>query len=185
MASVDMVLGTFQALSFSFKKAEAGARDAFTMGPDAQEDVLAALNSRGARNAMVLSTCNRTEVYWSDLEPDHAHDVIQAHMGVDDDAWAQAQLAVHGLEAVAHLFRAGCALESQIPGDTEIAGQLKLALRQAKDLGGDVAWLDRVVSLVLKASKRVKSETGLSSGATPQTRPAASVRQHPRDPVLS
>ena len=166
MASVDKVLGTFQALSFSFKKAEAGARDAFTMGPVAQEDLLVALHARGARNAMVLSTCNRTEVYWSDMEPDHAHDVIQEHMGVDDDAWAQAQLAVHGMEAVAHLFRVGCALESQIPGDTEIAGQLKLALRQAKDLGGDVAWLDRVVSLVLKASKRVKSETGLSSGAT-------------------
>ena len=114
-------------MSFSFKKAEASSREAFTMGSEAQGTLLEALNARGARNTMVLSTCNRTEVYWSDLEPDHAHDLIQAHMAVEDDAWAQAQLAVHGMEAVAHLFRVGCALESQIPGDTEIAGQLKLA----------------------------------------------------------
>ena len=81
MASVDKVLGSFQALSFSFKKAEAGARDAFTMGHATQQELLVALHARGARNAMVLSTCNRTEVYWSDMESDHAHDVIQAHMG--------------------------------------------------------------------------------------------------------
>ena len=55
MASVDKVLGSFQALSFSFKKAEASSRDAFTMGPEAQGTLLEALNARGARNTMILS----------------------------------------------------------------------------------------------------------------------------------
>ena len=166
MSGFDEVLKGFHVLSFSFKKAEAESRGAFSLGEEAKLQLLGALRDAGARNTMVLSTCNRTEVYWSGLNQEDVAEILRAQMGVSESAWFSTRQHAGGLEAVAHLFRVGCALESQIPGDTEIAGQLKMALRLTKSHVGEVAWLDRVVSLVLKASKRVKSETGLSSGAT-------------------
>ena len=134
-------------MSFSFKKAEAESRGAFSLGEEAKLQLLEALRGAGARNIMVLSTCNRTEVYWSGLNQEDVAEVVRARMGVSEAAWLSTRQHAGGLEAVAHLFRVGCALESQIPGDTEIAGQLKMALRLTKSHVGEVAWLDRVVSL--------------------------------------
>ena len=166
MSRIDVVLNEFHALSFSFKKAEAESRGAFSLGEEDKVQLLESLSEVGARNIMILSTCNRTEVYWSGLDQEEVAGIVRTHMAVSEASWWNTKHYAAGMDAVVHLFRVGCALESQIPGDTEIAGQLKMALRLSKAHGGEVAWLDRVVSLVLKASKRVKSETGLSSGAT-------------------
>jgi glutamyl-tRNA reductase len=70
------------------------------------------------------------------------------------------------MEAVEHLFSVGCGLDSQIVGDFEIIGQIKKSFSMSKELKAAKVLLDRLVSLVIKASKRIKSETQLSTGAT-------------------
>ena len=60
----------------------------------------------------------------------------------------------------------GVGLESQILGDYEIVSQLKFAFKQAKHVGTTNAYLERLVNLVLQASKKVKNQTRLSSGTT-------------------
>lgn len=159
-------LSTFHVVCFSFQKAEVASREAYSLGDERQKIVIEKLISLGAENVMVLSTCNRTEFYWSDVTPKKAMAEVYAELGMGVPRQEPFEFKGTGMAAVRHLFRVGCALESQIPGDTEIAGQLKLALRRARDCGSEVALLDRVVSMVLKASKRVKAETGLSTGAT-------------------
>ena len=68
--------------------------------------------------------------------------------------------------AVNHLFNIGVGLDSQILGDYEIVGQLKNSFIQAKKMGTTNAYLERLMNLVLQASKDVKNNTKLSSGTT-------------------
>ena len=69
-------------------------------------------------------------------------------------------------DAISHMFRVGSGLDSQILGDFEIIGQLKHGAKQAKKEGLLNSYLERLVNSVIQASKRIKTETELSSGAT-------------------
>jgi glutamyl-tRNA reductase len=69
-------------------------------------------------------------------------------------------------DAVNHLFNIATGLDSQILGDYEIVGQLRESFKQAKKIGTTNAYLERLMNLVLQASKDVKNNTKLSSGTT-------------------
>jgi glutamyl-tRNA reductase len=69
-------------------------------------------------------------------------------------------------DAINHLFRIGTGLESQILGDYEIVGQLKMAFKQAKKQKVTNAFLERLFNSILQASKKVKNQTKISSGTT-------------------
>ncbi|HEY0045381.1 MAG TPA: glutamyl-tRNA reductase, partial [Flavobacterium sp.] len=69
-------------------------------------------------------------------------------------------------EAVSHIFRVGTGLDSQILGDFEIISQIKSSFTEAKSIGVANAFMERLVNSVIQASKRIKTETGISSGAT-------------------
>ena len=69
-------------------------------------------------------------------------------------------------EAISHLFRVGAGLDSQILGDFEIISQLKRSFTKSREKGLANAFLERLTNSVIQASKRIKSETGISSGAT-------------------
>ena len=69
-------------------------------------------------------------------------------------------------EAISHMFRVGTGLDSQILGDFEIISQLKSAFVQSKNYELANTFLERLVNAVIQASKKIKTETGISSGAT-------------------
>src|SRR5690606_27993662 len=69
-------------------------------------------------------------------------------------------------EAVTHMFKVGSGLDSQILGDFEIISQLKSGAVSSKKAGLLNPFLERLVNSVIQASKRIKTETDLSSGAT-------------------
>jgi len=69
-------------------------------------------------------------------------------------------------DAISHMFRVGTGLDSQILGDFEIISQIKSAFIDSKDIGVSNPFLERLVNAVIQASKRIKNETGISSGAT-------------------
>ena len=71
-----------------------------------------------------------------------------------------------GKEAISHLFRVGSGLDSQILGDFEIIGQLKKSTIESKKHGLLNPFIERLVNSVIQASKRIKTETEISSGAT-------------------
>ena len=70
------------------------------------------------------------------------------------------------LEAIHHVFRVGCGLESQILGDFEIIGQLKKSFQNSKKQHIVNGFSERLLNAVIQSSKRIKTETELSSGAT-------------------
>ena len=69
-------------------------------------------------------------------------------------------------EAVNHMFRVGTGLDSQILGDFEIISQIKMAFNQSKAQGLVNTFIDRLVNSVIQASKKIKTDTEISSGAT-------------------
>lgn len=116
--------------------------------------------------AVVLSTCNRTEVYWCGAR-DADVDLVRA-------AWARlggralhfhSDSAVHlrGEKVVRHLFRVAAGLESQLIGEAEVLGQVREALGQAPDTSGPL--LSSLFRAALRAGGRARAETEIGVGA--------------------
>ena len=125
------------------------------------------LLSKGvAKEVLILSTCNRTEIYYHGGCGGHA-DVMQSWLcdfhGVDPQI-----LAGHGYfhvqdEAARHLFRVSCGLDSMIIGEPQILGQIKDAYQIAADAASAGPLLNRLLHWAFRVAKRVRSETAIGS----------------------
>ncbi|HEU4681318.1 MAG TPA: glutamyl-tRNA reductase [Gemmatimonadales bacterium] len=114
---------------------------------------------RAGRSSLLLSTCNRCELYWSgddDLEPWFRQ--VALARGA---AASPALLRCDGLAAVRHLFIVTAGLDSQILGETEILGQVRRAYDTARAAGTTTREMDVILSAALSAGRRVRAETML------------------------
>ncbi|MBM55797.1 MAG: glutamyl-tRNA reductase [Euryarchaeota archaeon] len=157
---------TFTVIGVSYKKTETETRGLYSLCIDSQKKLIHHLQNIGGDNILVISTCNRTEIYCKNLEPDILLGALASISGGPLDTLKEIAFLKKGRSAVKHLFSVGCGLDSQIIGDFEIIGQVKKAFALSMECNSSKAFLDRLVSLVIKASKRIKSETNLSTGAT-------------------
>jgi glutamyl-tRNA reductase len=109
--------------------------------------------------AVVLSTCNRTEVYLDDGDPELVRARLERQSGLELDG----VLATwEGQEAVEHLFRVAAGLDSLVPGEAQILGQVRLAYEQALGAGATGPVLNRLFEDALHAGKRVRTEARLA-----------------------
>jgi glutamyl-tRNA reductase len=109
--------------------------------------------------AVVLSTCNRTEVYMAGGDPAHAQAELERYSGLE----LEGVLATwEGGEAVGHLFRVAAGLDSLVPGEAEILGQVRLAYEGALNAGVTGPVLNRLFEDALHAGKRVRTEAKLA-----------------------
>lgn len=146
-------------------KADAHTRGRYSLSKDNQHLLLQEAKEKGF-DVFVLSTCNRTEITGFSEHPYQLIQLLCKYSDGNVEEFARISNVYKGKEAINQLFRVGTGLESQILGDYEIVGQLKMAFKQAKNEGTTNAYLERLVNLVLQASKRVKNNTDLSSGTT-------------------
>jgi glutamyl-tRNA reductase len=122
--------------------------------------------------ALVLSTCNRTELFLAGDDADRlealARETLAAHSGLG----LEDVLAVRrDDEAALHLFRVAAGLDSMLPGEAQILGQVREAYEDAAQAGATGRVLSRVFEHALHAGKRVRHETGV--GTLPAAIPAA------------
>ena len=153
-------------IGVSYKKADAQTRGRYSLSKENQIKLLKEAKEIGFEGIFILSTCNRTEITGF---AEHPYQLIQLLCKYSDgnvEEFARISNVYKGNEAVNQLFRIGTGLESQILGDYEIVGQLKLAFKLAKKYHTINAQLERLINLVLQASKKVKNTTQLSSGTT-------------------
>ena len=153
-------------IGVSYKKADAHTRGRYSLSKENQIKLLKEAKEIGFEGIFILSTCNRTEITGF---AEHPYQLIQLLCKYSDgnvEEFARISNVYKGNEAVNQLFRIGTGLESQILGDYEIVGQLKLAFKLAKKYQTINAQLERLINLVLQASKKVKNTTQLSSGTT-------------------
>jgi glutamyl-tRNA reductase len=123
----------------------------------------------GVADALILSTCNRTEVYYSH-ESDLSIELIKL-IGIErglEDAIGYLdyfQVLNNDQEAVTHLFRVSMGLEAQVVGDIQISNQVKRAYQTAADLELAGPFLHRLMHTIFFTNKRVVQETAFRDGA--------------------
>jgi glutamyl-tRNA reductase len=119
--------------------------------------------------AVVLSTCNRTELYLARAQPaeDEAVATLARLAGDRADELAAALYRLHDESAALHLFRVASGLDSLVPGEGEILGQVRAAF----EAGATGAFLDRLFRQALHAGRHVRVETAI--GESPASVPAA------------
>ena len=108
--------------------------------------------------AVVLSTCNRTEIYLAGGDPERARRELERRSGLGLDGvlarWDDG-------EAVSHLFRVAAGLDSLVPGESQILGQIRDAYESARTRGATGTLLNRLFEDALHAGKRVRTEAKL------------------------
>lgn len=117
------------------------------------------------RGAVLISTCNRTELYLSvapgsEIQPAR---LLCAAAGASDEALETAFVSRRGREAVRHLVEVACGLRSQILGEDQIITQVKQAAKLARDAQASDAVLETLFRCAVTAGKEVKTETRLTS----------------------
>jgi len=158
-------------VGLSHQTAGLAAREQIALDDSRARAVLHGLRADGAvHEAVVLSTCNRTEIYAVAEDPREGERAVRRAL-LDATSVGAATLAGSGyalfdLDAAEHLFRVAAGLESAILGETEIGGQVRCAAGRAE--------LERMLGPVLAgafehaalAARRVRRRTRVSAGAT-------------------
>jgi glutamyl-tRNA reductase len=137
-------------------------RVAFTSA-DARRTVEDLRESAGVREGILLSTCNRTELYFVEGDEDAAPAVwktLSARLGEDASGYGY---VMREREAVAHLFGVASGLDSMVLGEAQIHGQVRDAWENCRQVSGAV--LNRLFQTSLLVAGRVRNETSIARGA--------------------
>lgn len=160
------VEGNFYAIGLNYYKADAEIRGRFSITDEAQVRILKQAKLDGLNSLSLVSTCNRTELYGFAAHPFQLIKLLCSFTNGTVEEFEQVAYIHKNKAAVSHLFKVATGLDSQILGDFEIISQLRNGLRRSKKMGMLNAYMERLGNSVIQASKRIKNETELSSGAT-------------------
>lgn len=158
------IIPNFYVAGINYKKSDASVRGRFAIGTEQYAAVLALAGRQGLNEVFILSTCNRTEIYGFAHSAQQLVALLCSQTSGDAETFAAAAYIKNGVEAVEHVFNVGAGLDSQILGDYEIVGQLKTAVKFAKEAGFVGAFTERLINCVLQSSKIIKNNTSLSGG---------------------
>jgi glutamyl-tRNA reductase len=156
------------AVGLSHRTASVELRESVDFCRRGAADALRSLAERGiGRELVVLSTCNRAEVYavGAPDAPDAVGRFFAEYHGVPLAAIAEHLYVRRGADVARHLFRVSAGLDSLVVGEPQILGQVKAAYATASDNGCTAAITNRLFHSAFGTGKRVRSETGLSEGA--------------------
>jgi glutamyl-tRNA reductase len=166
-------------LGINHKSAPLEVRERVAVAPDRQPDALAELIAQaGVAEAVLVSTCNRTEVYFRGETEDPVR------------AWLEAGAAKTGVElarhlychtdaaAVRHAFRVAAGLDSMVVGEPQILGQVKQALRTAEGAGTTGPALQALFQKTFSVAKQVRTETALGEQSVSMAAAALKLAQN-------
>ena len=148
------------------RTAHLDVRERFAVRENEMQELLGRLRAiEGVSGAVMLSTCNRVELYASSLCPLRALDGFRAILS--ERAGLEAPLYHHVTpQAVRHLFRVASGLDSMVIGETEILGQVKKAYSTAAEAGSATRPLHKLFQHAFRVAKSVRTETQITSGPT-------------------
>ncbi|RZJ68419.1 MAG: glutamyl-tRNA reductase [Flavobacterium sp.] len=157
---------TFYVVGLSYKKADADIRGKFSLDSESKTRLLGQAAMEGISGIIATSTCNRTEIYGFAEHPYQLIKLLCDNSTGSVEEFQRVAYVHKNAEAINHIFRVGTGLDSQILGDFEIISQIKTGFTESRKLGLTNAFLERLTNAVIQASKRIKNETEISSGAT-------------------
>ncbi len=160
----------FKAFSLSYKSAPLIIREALTLTEGEIKDFSLKIKDLfGIQEVLVVSTCNRTEVYYTS-ENDITTNLIKVLLtqkGIIDTETYFGHFQQFNIqaEAVNHLFRVATGLESKVVGDLQIPNQIKQSYQISADLNMAGPFLHRLMHTIFFSNKRVAQETSFRDGA--------------------
>jgi glutamyl-tRNA reductase len=138
-----------------------------------QAQELAVRLAEGGREAVCLSTCNRTELYLAASDPDEAELAAVAALASLEPEVEPALYRLRDRAAAHHLFRVAAGLDSLVPGEGEILGQV----RAAHELGTTGPLLDRVFRQALHGGRKVRAQTAIGESPASVSAAAAALAE--------
>lgn len=152
-------------MSVSHKKAPVKIRERFAFWEEEKEELMRRLLKKDSiTGVVILSTCNRSEIYISGTK--YAMGELQQEVA-DLKNLRMGELLKYlniysGENAIRHLFKVACGLDSMVLGEDEILGQVKSAYHKSKDLLGTDYEINEMFKKAVTCAKRIKTDTKLS-----------------------
>lgn len=153
----------FGVVGINYKKAQLNIRDKTSFTDAMKLDFFQKAADAGVEQVMVLSTCNRSEVYYFYEQENQQAQVREIY----EEAFADISLteyliAITGRDAIAYLFRVAAGLESLVLGENQILGQVKEALEYSVTMGHSGKELNKVVRDAVTCAKRIQTKLKIS-----------------------
>src|SRR6185312_14921913 len=153
-------------LGLSHTTAPLDVRERVAFAPDALSGALRDLTSgRMVKEAAILSTCNRTEVYFHGGEPASITRWLEGTRQLPAAALSPYVYTLNGDRAITHAFRVASGLDSMVLGEPQILGQMKQAVRAADAAGSLGLVLNRLFQRTFAVAKDVRSQTDIGSAS--------------------
>lgn len=157
-------------VGLNYRTAPVEVREQFAF---AESDLPAALHqlmkTKGVLEGVVVATCNRTEIY---VVMDRLHmggyflrGFMEQWFGVKGEQFVQHMYIYEDEQAIAHLFRVTCGLDSMVIGETQILGQVRSAFLTAQSEGVTGTWFNRLFKQAVTLGKRAHNETSIGESA--------------------
>jgi glutamyl-tRNA reductase len=150
-------------IGWNFRAADSAVRDRVAFNSDEVREALTRIVGQGlAAESVIVSTCHRSEIYGL-VQPEGVDGQVERFLsewrGLALTDIARSSFRREGPEAARHLFRVAAGLDSMALGESEVLGQVRHALRLARESGSTRAVLHRLFESAMAAGKRVRAET--------------------------
>jgi glutamyl-tRNA reductase len=157
-------------LGVNHRSAPVALRERLAFSPEETHQALGTLRTSPAvKEAMILSTCNRTEVYALAHDPAAGEEAIRSRLmttkGADLLAPGNHRYRLEHRQAVRQLLRVTTGLDSMVLGEMQILGQVKAAYAMAQESGTAGLLLERLLAVAIHAGKRSRAETEIGAGS--------------------
>jgi len=161
---------TLLALGINHKTAPVSLRERITFSPETLDQALESLLAQPmVQGGVVLSTCNRTELYLSVDERDNLHESLVRWLcdyhQISEEELRNSLYWHHDNDAVSHLMRVASGLDSLVLGEPQILGQVKKAFADSNRGHLNVSKLERMFQKSFSVAKRVRTETDIGASA--------------------
>lgn len=143
------------------------------------------LRDKGVREAAILSTCNRTELYCTTSEPKCASDWLAGYHALPADKIEPYLYRYPQTDAVRHMFRVASGLDSMVLGEPQILGQMKQAARVAEEAGTLGTLLGKLFQRTFAVAKEVRSTTAIGANIVSMAAAAVHLSERIFDKVSS
>lgn len=153
----------FGFLGINYKKAQLDIRDKTSFTDNKKIEFLQQAENIGIEQCMVLSTCNRSEIYYFYEKETERAAVKELYQQMFPDIDLKDYLTeFYGVEAISYLYRIAAGLESLVLGEDQILGQVKEALDFSRTVGYSKKELNKVVRDAVTCAKKIKTELKVS-----------------------
>ena len=162
----DQLRQSFGVVGFNFRSTGLETRGRLCFTEDGLRAVYAALAEQGIREAVVLCTCNRTEVYFAAGSFEDVFAALVQHTELEREKLLKVSYRHAGEDAVKHLFRVCSGMDSAALGETEILSQVKEAFGIASAEWPAGSSLNFLFQRAMRVSKKVRTESGICREVT-------------------